>query len=71
MARYISYARQNVNPVLSDEAMRPLLDGYIAMRKVNSSSSASSSGGSSKTVSATTRQLESLIRLSEAHARMR
>lgn len=73
MARYISYARKYVNPVLSDEAIKLLADGYISMRKVNtpSGSSSSSAGGAPKTVSATTRQLESLIRLSEAHARMR
>lgn len=75
LARYISYAREHIHPVLSDDAIRPLLEGYVAMRKVNSSSSlgsdGSSSSGNGKTVSATTRQLESLIRLSEAHARMR
>lgn len=38
--------------------------GYIEMRKLGSR-------GGKKTISATTRQLESIIRLSEAHARMR
>ena len=74
MARYISYARKHIHPVLSDEAIKSLADGYISMRKVNTptgSSSSSSTGAAPKTVSATTRQLESLIRLSEAHARMR
>lgn len=78
MARYISYARKFIHPVLSDEAIKSLADGYISMRRVNSPSGASgshsgtsSSSSSPKTVSATTRQLESLIRLSEAHARMR
>lgn len=74
-AKYISYARNNIHPVLSEEAVRPLLDGYVDMRKVNHNHSDSSklanAGRPLKTVSATTRQLESLIRLSEAHARMR
>lgn len=61
---YISYAR-SLQPVLTDEAVRLLSEGYVAMRKVNGASSAG------KTISATTRQLESLIRLSEAHAKMR
>ena len=42
-----------------------LADGYVAMRRVNGAASAG------KTISATTRQLESLVRLSEAHAKMR
>lgn len=62
LTQYISYAR-TLQPALTDAAARELADGYVAMRKIN--------GGSNKTVSATTRQLESLIRLSEAHAKMR
>lgn len=62
LTKYISYAR-NIQPTLSEEASRDLANGYVSMRKVN--------GAAGKTVSATTRQLESLIRLSEAHARMR
>ena len=63
LARYISHAR-TLRPHLTDEATRALADGYVAMRKVNGSSAG-------KTVSATTRQLESLVRLAEAHAKMR
>lgn len=62
MTKYISFAR-TLQPTISEEAARDLANGYVSMRKVN--------GASGKTVSATTRQLESLIRLSEAHARMR
>lgn len=62
LTRYINYAK-TLQPVLSEEAVRDLTEGYVSMRKLN--------GGSGKTVSATTRQLESLIRLSEAHAKMR
>ncbi len=64
---YISYAR-SLQPVLTDEAVRLLSEGYVNMRKVNG---AGGSAGAGKTISATTRQLESLIRLSEAHAKMR
>lgn len=61
---YISYAR-TLQPVLTDDAVKLLSEGYVSMRKVNGS------GSAGKTISATTRQLESLIRLSEAHAKMR
>lgn len=67
LARYISYARKHVHPILSDDAIRALLEGYVSMRRVNQGSG----NHGEKTISATTRQLESLIRLSEAHAKMR
>ena len=59
---YIAYARKHVHPVISDEAKELLVDGYVKMRRM---------GGNKKTITATPRQLESLIRLSEALARMR
>ncbi|RKP18631.1 MCM-domain-containing protein [Rozella allomycis CSF55] len=62
LTTFISYARENVKPIISDDASDLLVESYVSMRKVN---------GSGKTVSATTRQLESLIRLSEAHAKAR
>lgn len=66
LIKYIAYGR-SLQPIISEEAAKDLANGYVAMRKVNGGAS----GAQSKTVSATTRQLESLIRLSEAHARMR
>jgi len=59
---YIAYARKHIQPVISDEARELLVDGYVKMRRM---------GGNKKTISATPRQLESLIRISEALARMR
>eukprot|EP00871_Galdieria_phlegrea_P000560 jgi/Galph1/1504/GphlegSOOS_G192.1 len=67
---YISYAREKIHPKLSDEAVASLTKGYVEMRKIGSLSRQWSQGGV-KTITATPRQLESLIRLSEAHARMR
>ncbi|KAG9299066.1 hypothetical protein G9A89_020379 [Geosiphon pyriformis] len=66
---YISYARQRCDPSLSvenDDAYNALIDAYLSMRKMGQNPRSSE-----KIVTATTRQLESLIRLSEAHARMR
>ncbi|KAJ4462515.1 putative DNA replication licensing factor mcm4 [Paratrimastix pyriformis] len=60
---YISYARAKVFPVLTDEAVNELVACYGEMRKMG--------GANRNTVTATPRQLESIIRLSEAHARMR
>lgn len=48
--------------VISDDAERELIEGYLEMRRL---------GGNAKTITATPRQLESLIRLSEALARMK
>eukprot|EP00172_Hildenbrandia_rubra_P000331 Plantae.Rhodophyta-Hildenbrandia_rubra.ctg11562.p1 GENE.Plantae.Rhodophyta-Hildenbrandia_rubra.ctg11562~~Plantae.Rhodophyta-Hildenbrandia_rubra.ctg11562.p1 ORF type:complete len:787 (-),score=140.58 Plantae.Rhodophyta-Hildenbrandia_rubra.ctg11562:3776-6136(-) len=58
---YIAYAKKKVHPKLSQEATDALVNGYIEMR---------SAGRGSKSITATPRQLESLIRLAEAHARM-
>ena len=48
--------------MISEEAATDLISAYVAMRRM---------GGSKRIITATPRQLESLIRLSEAHARMR
>lgn len=61
LTNYISYAREKVDPKLGDAAAKALVDGYMEMR-------GDGRGGSN--ITATPRQLESLIRLAEAHARM-
>lgn len=55
LAKYISYARDYVNPILSEDAGRRLSRAYMEMRQL---------GNNKKTITATPRQLESLIRLS-------
>eukprot|EP00123_Amoebidium_parasiticum_P018235 comp24139_c1_seq1/m.43894 comp24139_c1_seq1/g.43894 ORF comp24139_c1_seq1/g.43894 comp24139_c1_seq1/m.43894 type:complete len:824 (-) comp24139_c1_seq1:761-3232(-) len=62
LMEYIAYARTHIQPVISNEAAQELVEGYTEMRRA---------GQRSKTITATPRQLESLIRLSEALARMR
>lgn len=61
LRKYISYAK-NVKPELSEEALNRLSEFYLAMR------SASETEGSP--VAITARQLESLVRLAEARARV-
>lgn len=62
LRRFIAYAKRVCTPVLSDEAGAALVKRYVAMRK---------RGQTQNTITATTRQLESMIRLSESLAKMR
>ncbi|KAE8724679.1 DNA replication licensing factor MCM4 [Hibiscus syriacus] len=66
LTAYVSYARKNIHPKLSDEAAEELTRGYVEMRKRGNFP-----GSSKKVITATPRQIESLIRLSEALARIR
>jgi DNA replication licensing factor MCM4 len=55
-----------VHPVISEGAATALVQSYLELRRAGDDPR-----GSEKRITATTRQLESLIRLGEAHARMR
>lgn len=61
LRKYISYARRYVKPRLTEEARKLLEDFYVMMRR---------SGGSRSPIPITARQLEALVRLAEAHAKM-
>ncbi|CCD26132.2 MCM DNA helicase complex subunit MCM4 NDAI_0G03550 [Naumovozyma dairenensis CBS 421] len=63
---YINYAKENIHPVLVEEAKSELVRAYVGMRKMGDDSRSDE-----KRITATTRQLESMIRLAEAHAKMR
>jgi DNA replicative helicase MCM subunit Mcm2 (Cdc46/Mcm family) len=60
LTAYISEARK-LNPKISNSVVNELINHYLKMRE----------NGGKNTISATPRQLESLIRLSEARARLR
>ncbi|XP_050352584.1 DNA replication licensing factor MCM4-like isoform X2 [Nymphalis io] len=62
MRDYIAFAKEHVQPTLSEPAQQRLIDAYVDMRRV---------GSGRGQISAYPRQLESLIRLAEAHARVR
>jgi replicative DNA helicase Mcm len=62
LRKYISYAK-NVKPVLTDEALQRLKAFYLEMREVTEKIEGSP-------IAITARQLESLVRLSEARARI-
>lgn len=59
---YLGYAKTYVAPKLSEEAGQMLIQGYVDMRKI---------GSGRGQISAYPRQLEALIRLAEAHAKVR
>lgn len=63
---YLSYARANVFPKITVDAKERLVGAYVDMRKQGDDPRSAE-----KRITATTRQLESMIRLSEAHAKMR
>jgi DNA replication licensing factor MCM4 len=66
LREYIDYAKDKIHPLISDEAAEQLQTSYLELRNPPG-------GGvpGSRTISATPRQLESLIRTSEALAKMR
>jgi len=59
---YITYGRETFQPILNEESRQKLIQYYVKMRTV---------GSGRGQVSAYPRQLESLIRLAEGHAKMR
>ena len=59
---YLGYSKAYIHPKISERAGQSLIESYVEMRKI---------GSGRGQVSAYPRQLESLIRLAEAHARMR
>jgi replicative DNA helicase Mcm len=65
LKKYIAYSRQNFNPHLSDEALEEIKEYYVKMRSTGDEE------GAYKAIPISARQLEALIRLSEASARVR
>ncbi len=63
LRKYIAYARKNVHPKLTDEANIVLEEFYVSMR--------SSAVDEESPVPITARQLEAIIRLAEASAKIR
>jgi replicative DNA helicase Mcm len=63
MQKYVAYARKNVFPVMEGNARDRLMKFYTDLRKTGE--------GKDTPVPVTARQLEALVRLSEASARVR
>ena len=64
LRKYFAYARQNITPKLTDAAIEELREYYLKMR-------ATAAGEGVKAVPISARQLEGLVRLSEASAKIR
>ncbi|KYK28479.1 hypothetical protein AYK20_07195 [Thermoplasmatales archaeon SG8-52-1] len=60
LRKYVAYAKRNIYPVMTDEAMEILKGYYVDFRS-----------SSEEAVTFTPRQLEAFVRLSEASARLR
>ncbi len=63
--KFISYARKNINPTIPPELTEEMVQTYLSMRNRGRGAAART------TITATPRQLESLIRIAEALAKMR
>ncbi len=66
LKKYFAYIRQKINPKMTDAAIEELKDYYITMRN-----SGTSEESGMKSIPITARQLEALVRLSEATAKVR
>lgn len=62
LRKYFAYAKQNVKPELTEEALEEIQNYYVKMRNQT---------GDSKTIPLSARQLEALVRLAEASAKTR
>ncbi len=67
MKKYIAYARQKVNPRLTEAAVDEIKNFYISLRNSNSPTTSDEL----KPIPISARQLEALVRLSEGSARAR
>jgi len=63
LKKYISYARRYIRPQLTQEAVHLLEEFFVSMRRASGVSEEAP-------IAITARQLEALVRLSEAHAKM-
>jgi replicative DNA helicase Mcm len=66
LRKYFTYVRQRAHPVMTDEAIEEIKEYYISMRN----SGAGDEAGI-KSIPITARQLEALVRLSEASAKIK
>jgi replicative DNA helicase Mcm len=64
--KYVAYAKQRVKPLLTDDAVEEIKKFYVELRNMPVSSE-----GSMRPIPISARQLQALIRMSEASAKMR
>lgn len=78
LRKYVAYAKRSCHPVLSEEARERLMSYFVGLRNRRPGLAASSGAGrgaaqdeGNRAIPLTARQLEALVRLSEASARVR
>jgi replicative DNA helicase Mcm len=64
--KYVAYAKQKCHPALTDEAVNEIKNFYVRLRNAPVSSNSLV-----RPIPISARQLEALVRISEAHAKMR
>ena len=62
LRKYVAHAKRSIFPVMTEEALKTIMDYYVDLRK---------QGQERGTISITARQLEAFVRLAEASARIR
>lgn len=67
LRKYIAYAKQKIFPKLTDGAIEVIKSHYVKMRNTGSEEE----GGGIRSIPITPRQLEALVRLAEASAKVR
>ena len=65
MKKYVAYAKQKIKPKLTDEAIEEIKNFYVKLRNQSVKSDSDI-----KPIPITARQLEGIIRLAEAHAKL-
>lgn len=70
LKRYIAYARTRASPRLSEEAAELLRTNYVSIREQMRAKQIGDDDGPNNTVPITVRQLEAIVRISEALAKM-
>jgi replicative DNA helicase Mcm len=68
LRKYIAYAKQKSYPILTQEAINEIHEFYVTLRSAYTSSG---NAEGANTVTITARQLEGIVRLAEARARVR
>jgi replicative DNA helicase Mcm len=66
LKKYVAYAKQNCKPILSNDAIKAIQEFYLKLRRQNSSE-----GEELRPIPISARQLEAIIRLTEASAKVR
>jgi replicative DNA helicase Mcm len=66
LKKFIAYARQKASPVLTDGALEEIKNFYVEMRNKGTSEE-----GAARAIPISPRQLEALVRMAEAYAKIR